>query len=58
MAESQNVDVNWRIEPAEEQPGNDANRFDTWRQTETLGPYPEVPATGPPETGRDAVEGS
>jgi len=36
--------------------GNNANRFDAWRQTGTLGPEPETPSTAPPETGGD-VEG-
>lgn len=30
--------------------GNDANRFDAWRQTGTLGPTPPTAETGPPET--------
>ena len=31
--------------------GNDANRFDTWRQTGTLGPTPPSADSGPPEQG-------
>lgn len=31
--------------------GNDANRFDTHRQSDTLGPQPPPAASGPPETG-------
>ena len=34
----------------EEVVGNDANRFDAWRQTGTLGPEPPTAETGPPET--------
>lgn len=44
------VDVNWEIEPARETPGNDANRFDAWRQSGTLGPYPPTEPDGPEET--------
>ena len=29
--------------------GNSANRFDTWRQTTTLGPMPPTADEGPPE---------
>lgn len=35
--------------------GNGANRFDTWRQNDTLGPEPPPAETAPPETG-GAVE--
>ena len=31
--------------------GNDANRFDTWRQSGTLGPQPPTAESGPPEQG-------
>lgn len=31
--------------------GNGANRFDTWRQSDTLGPQPAPADTAPPETG-------
>lgn len=37
----------------EEVQGNGANRFDTWRQSTTLGPEPPVADSGPPETGGD-----
>lgn len=33
--------------------GNSANRFDCWRQSETLGPYPPTADDGPPETNGD-----
>ena len=29
--------------------GNSANRFDTWRQSTTLGPMPPTADEGPPE---------
>lgn len=46
--------VNWEIaSTGVETVGNDANRFDTWRQSGTLGPTPEAPSSGPPETGGD-----
>lgn len=35
----------------QEELGNDARRFDVWRQTTTLGPEPDSPSSGPPETG-------
>jgi hypothetical protein len=44
------VDVNWEILPAREVLGNGANRFDCWRQNDTLGPYPPTAESGPPET--------
>ena len=34
----------------EEVIGNNANRFDAWRQSDTLGPQPPTAETGPPET--------
>lgn len=49
------VDVDWQILPATEVPGNNANRFDAWRQSGTLGPEPESPSSGPPETGGDTT---
>ena len=30
--------------------GNGANRFDVWRQSQTLGPQPPTADSGPPET--------
>ena len=46
--------VNWRIKEPETVPGNNANRFDTQRQsTETLGPNNPMADSGPPETGGD-----
>lgn len=57
MAETVNVD--WQISgEGVETVGNDANRFDAWRQSETLGPTPATAPTGPPETGRDTSEAS
>lgn len=38
--------------------GNDANRFDVWRQTGTLGPFPPTAETGPPETDGDPGTGT
>lgn len=35
----------------EEVQGNGANRFDAWRQDDTLGPQPPVAESAPPETG-------
>lgn len=43
--------IDWPISNAGEQViGNGANRFDVWRQSDTLGPYPPTAETGPPET--------
>jgi len=49
------VDVDWAILPATEVPGNNANRFDCWRQSDTLGPQPPTAETGPPEQGGSEV---
>lgn len=49
------VDVDWQILPATEVIGNGANRFDTWRQSDTLGPQPPSAESGPPETGGDTT---
>lgn len=38
--------------------GNNANRFDEWRQSGTLGPYVDSPESGPPETGGGAESAS
>lgn len=35
----------------EEVIGNSSNRFDTWRQSGTLGPTPPTADSGPPEQG-------
>lgn len=55
------VEVNWQIANTEtlqtETVGNDANRFDTWRQSTTLGPEPASAPSGPPETGDITNEG-
>lgn len=45
------VDVPWRIvSEGTTVIGNDQGRFDTWRQTGTLGPEPPNEMDGPPET--------
>lgn len=36
--------------------GNNANRFDAWRQSGTLGPTPPTADDGPPETNGDPGE--
>ena len=52
MASTPVPDVDWQISDAgKSEIGNDANRFDQWRQGDApIGPEPEVPAMGPPET--------
>lgn len=35
--------------------GNNSNRFDAWSQVETLGPQPDAPGAGSPETGGDTT---
>lgn len=38
--------------------GNEANRFDCWRQSGTLGPEPPTADSGPPETnGQPGMSG-
>jgi hypothetical protein len=48
--ERETVTVDWKILPAEQILGNEANKFDTWRQSDTLGPHPPSPDEPPPET--------
>lgn len=46
--------INWEIANNEvlqsAEIGNGSNRFDAWRQSDTLGPQPPTAETGPPET--------
>lgn len=43
--------IDWQISDAGKTVvGNDANRFDAWRQSDTFGPMPPTAETGPPET--------
>ena len=53
MTGQMGTDVNWRLKEPETVPGNNANRFDTQRQSETLGPNNPMADSGPPETGGD-----
>lgn len=45
------IDVDWQISnEGVTVIGNDANRFDAHRQSDTLGPYPPTESDGPDET--------
>ena len=44
------TDVDWKILPPESVPGNNANRFDTNRQSDTLGPDNPMADSAPDET--------
>jgi len=48
------ADIPWAISTeGKHEMGNDAKRFDTHSQTGSLGPEPDSPPSGPPETGGD-----